>query len=76
MKDNRSAEALAVLDEGLAANPSSATLYREKGRVYDRLGNNQAAVAAYRQYLTLAPTASDARVFRDRMKQLTPAGDS
>ncbi|MBK5255983.1 MAG: tetratricopeptide repeat protein [Vicinamibacteria bacterium] len=71
MKDNLPAEALKVLDAGLAANPSSAALFREKGRVYDRMGNNAGAIAAYREYLRLAPTAADARVFKDRLEQLS-----
>jgi predicted Zn-dependent protease len=76
MKDNRSAEALAVLDEGLAANASSAALLREKGRIHDRLGDNARAIAAYTEYLRLAPTAPDARVFRDRVEQLTAISGS
>jgi tetratricopeptide (TPR) repeat protein len=71
MKDSLSAEAMQVLDEGLALNPASSALYREKGRIHDRLGDNLAAIAAYREYLRLAPTAPDARVFRDRVEQLS-----
>jgi tetratricopeptide (TPR) repeat protein len=71
MKQNRGAEAIAVLDEGIRANAAEPVLYREKGRVMDRLGRNQEAVAAYREYVRLAPNASDIRVFTDRIAELS-----
>ena len=75
MKQNRSSDALRTLDEGLALAPSAALLYREKGRVLDRLNRGAEAITAYREYLRLAPGATDARVFTERITQLTPAGE-
>ena len=73
MKQNRPADALSVLDEGLKDNPSAAILHREKGRVLDRLGRGDEAVVAYREYLRFAaPGASDTRVFVERIAQLSP----
>ncbi|MEO8361031.1 MAG: tetratricopeptide repeat protein, partial [Vicinamibacteria bacterium] len=71
MKQNKSDEALRTLNEGLAQNSSSALLYREKGRVLDRRGNAQEAVAAYREYVRLAPQAADNRTFVERIAQLS-----
>ena len=75
MKQNRPADALKVLDEGLSASPTAALLFREKGRVLDRMGRNQEAIAAYREFLRLDPASAEARVFTDRIQQLsTPVG--
>jgi tetratricopeptide (TPR) repeat protein len=71
MKQNRSADALALLDEGLAANASAAVLHREKGRVFDRLGRDREALAEYREYVRLAPGAPDLRAFNTRIEQLS-----
>jgi regulator of sirC expression with transglutaminase-like and TPR domain len=70
MRDNLAGEGMQVLDDGLEANPSSSALHRAKGRMFDRQGNNAGAIASYREYLRLAPTAPDARVFKDRVEQL------
>lgn len=71
-KQNKPADALTVLDEGLGANAGAALLHRERGRVLDRMGRDQEAVASYREYLRLAPSAVDAKTFRDRIAQLAP----
>ncbi|MEO5761427.1 MAG: tetratricopeptide repeat protein [Vicinamibacteria bacterium] len=76
MKQNKSEDALRTLNEGLARNSSSALLFREKGRVLDRRGNAQEAVAAYREYVRLAPQASDNRTFVQRIAQLSGQSDS
>jgi regulator of sirC expression with transglutaminase-like and TPR domain len=74
MQQNRSDSALQLLDEGLTANPNAALLHREKGRILDRLGNDEAAVAAYREYVRLAPAAADVRIFATRIEQLSGSG--
>jgi len=71
-KQNKPADALALLDEGLRDNAGAALLHRERGRVLDRMGRDQEAVVAYREYLRLSPAAADARTFRDRIAQLVP----
>ncbi len=70
VKQNRSSDALRLLDEGLAANASAAILHREKGRVFDRLGRDGEALAEYREYVRLAPGATDVRAFKTRIEQL------
>jgi tetratricopeptide (TPR) repeat protein len=70
MRRNRPAEAIALLDQGLAADPNAGLLHREKGRVYDRLGRGAEAVASYREYVRLSPGANDVRTFTDRINQL------
>jgi len=73
MKQNRSAEALQVLDEGLQLDANAPILHRERGRILDREGRNAEAVAAYREYVRLSPAASDIRVFSSRIEQLSGA---
>ena len=75
MQQNRSDEALRLLDEGLAAYPNASLLHREKGRILDRLGNDGAAVVAYREYVRLAPAAPDVRIFNTRIEQLSGSGN-
>lgn len=71
-KQNKPGEALALIDEGLRDYAGVALLHRERGRVLDRMGRDQEAVVAYREYLRLAPAAADTRTFRDRIAQLVP----
>ncbi len=71
MQQNRSADALKLLDEGLGANASASILYREKGRILDRLERDEEAVVAYREYVRLAPGAADVRIFNTRIEQLS-----
>ncbi len=71
VKQNRSSDALRILDEGLAANASAAILHREKGRILDRLGRDGEALAEYREYVRLAPGATDVRAFNTRIGQLS-----
>ena len=71
MTQNKADEALRTLNEGLARNPAAPLLHRERGRVLDRRGNAAEAVAAYREYLRLAPGASDVRIFQDRIATLS-----
>jgi tetratricopeptide (TPR) repeat protein len=71
VKQGRPDEAIGLLDEGLRLNANAALFYREKGRVYDRQGRRAEAIAAYREYVRRAPTASDVRTFTVRIDQLT-----
>jgi len=74
MKQNKPDEALQLLDEGLRLDANAATLYRERGRILDRLRRDTEAIAAYRDYVRLSPGASDVRAFTDRIEQLTAMG--
>ena len=77
MKQNKPDEALQLLDEGLKLDPNAATMYRERGRILDRLGRNAEAIAAYQEYVRLSPGASDLRAFTARIEQLSAmAGQS
>jgi predicted Zn-dependent protease len=71
MKQRQPDAALALLNEGIAVDPASPLMYREKGRVLDRTGRPADAVAAYAEYVRLAPGAADLRIFRDRIEQLS-----
>lgn len=75
MKQNKAADALKLLNDGLALDQSAAVLQREKGRVLDRQGDAQGAIEAYRAYLRLAPGAGDQKVFAERITQLTTQPD-
>jgi len=70
VKQNRPQDAIRLLDEGLGVDPKAAILYREKGRVFDRLERNPEAIAAYREYIRRAPEATDLRMFTARIEQL------
>jgi tetratricopeptide (TPR) repeat protein len=74
MKQNQPDQAIALLEEGLQQDANSAVLYREKGRILDRLGRRADAVAAYQQYVRLAPGAVDVQVFTARIEQLSASG--
>jgi tetratricopeptide (TPR) repeat protein len=71
MKQNKPDEALALLDEGLKLDANAGTMYRERGRILDRLGRNAEAIAAYQEYVRLSPGASDLRAFTSRIEQLS-----
>ena len=75
MKQNKPEEALQLLEEGLKLDPKSAVMYREKGRILDRLGNKADAVLAYQQYVRLAPGATDVMAFTARIEQLSASAE-
>ena len=75
MRQDRGAEALALLDEGIRLDAGAGVLYREKGRIFDRQGRNADAVAAYREYIRLSPGATDIQVFTQRIGQLQSPTD-
>ena len=53
-------DAMAAFTKALKANPNYAPAHRGLGSVHMMQGNDAQAVASYRAYLKLAPTASDA----------------
>ena len=53
--------ALSRFQEALKTDPHYAPAYRELGKTYERMGNPQKALAAYRKYLDELPSAQDAR---------------
>jgi tetratricopeptide (TPR) repeat protein len=53
--------ALSRFQEALKTDPHYAPAYRELGKVYERMGQPQKALDAYREYLDELPSAQDAR---------------
>ena len=62
--------ALISLRSALDANPRFAPTSRALGLVYEKLGERNQAVRAYRRYLQLAPGAGDADQIRGRLERL------
>lgn len=71
MKQSRPDEALQLLDEGLTLDADSAMMFRERGRILDRLGRRGEAVVAYREYVSRSPGAVDIQAFTARIEQLS-----
>jgi Flp pilus assembly protein TadD len=63
-------EAVRVLEEGVARTPSAPMLRRSLGSLLERSGKIPEAVAAYREYVRLAPNAEDAKALEDRAASL------
>jgi eukaryotic-like serine/threonine-protein kinase len=59
-RQQRNEEALAVVRQGLLADPEWKDLYNALGIVCMRLGRNEEALAAYQRYLQLAPNDPNA----------------
>jgi Flp pilus assembly protein TadD len=59
-------EAAKVLEEGISRTPTAPMLRRSLGSVLERSGRIQEAVAAYRDYVRLAPNAEDAKTLAAR----------
>jgi tetratricopeptide (TPR) repeat protein len=53
--------ALSRFQEALKTDPHYAPAYRELGKVYEKMGQPQKALDAYRKYLDELPSAQDAR---------------
>lgn len=66
----RCSEALAAFDRAIAQRQKDPTLRRDRGLCHDRLGNPQPAIEDYRAYLSMAPSAPDATMVRDRLAHL------
>ena len=62
--------ALATFQSSLGTNPDYAPTWRGVGLVYEKLGKPKKAKTAFKRYLTLSPSASDAGQIRDRMEKL------
>jgi Flp pilus assembly protein TadD len=64
--------ALSTFRTSLSGAPTFAPTWRGLGLVYEKLGNKVQARSAFRRYLQLAPTASDAAQVRERLERLGP----
>ena len=62
--------ALRSLRTSLAANPRHAPTWRGLGLVFEKMGEKDQARAAFKRYLQLAPSASDADLIRRRLERL------
>ena len=62
--------ALATFRGSLSSNPGFAPTWRGIGLVYEKMGNKDQARSAFKRYLKLAPTASDADQVRERLERL------
>jgi predicted Zn-dependent protease len=63
-------EAIAVLKEGISRTPQQPLLQRQFGSVLERSGNLTDAARAYRDYIQLAPNATDAQELASRADTL------
>ena len=64
--------ALASLRTALAGNPNYPPTWRGLGLVFEKMNEKDQARAAYRRYLQIAPTSSDADQIRSRLDRLGP----
>jgi tetratricopeptide (TPR) repeat protein len=62
--------ALSRFQEALRTDPHYAPAYREMGRVYEKMGQWQKSLDAYRKYLDELPSAKDAREAKDIHKAI------
>ncbi|MCH5238892.1 MAG: hypothetical protein J1F38_01590 [Muribaculaceae bacterium] len=74
VNDNQSDEALAKLNDLIAANPDVANLYGLRGYIYDRLENDDASVADFRKAASL-PTV-DFETLKNASNKLYRVGTS
>jgi tetratricopeptide (TPR) repeat protein len=61
LKRKKYKAALSRFQEALNTDPHYAPVYRELGKVYERMGLWQKSLDAYRKYLDELPSAQDAR---------------
>lgn len=66
-------EAMTLLEAGLQRTPEAPLLHRERASLLERSERWDEAVAAYRQYVSLAPNAPDADAIQDRVAKLEAA---
>ena len=70
LQQNRPADAVAVLREGLEQTPDRSLLYRSLGSLLERTGKVSEAVAAYREYVQRAGDTPDAKEIAQRAAAL------
>ena len=70
LKKKKYKAALSRFQEALKTDPHYAPAYRELGRVYEKMGQWQKALDAYRKYLDELPSAKDAREAKDIHKAI------
>jgi regulator of sirC expression with transglutaminase-like and TPR domain len=63
--------ALGAIDRIVLVDPTLATEFRDRGAVYQRLGQLQAATQDLRRYLRMAPQAQDAEAVRGMLVRMT-----
>ena len=62
--------AIELLREATRLDPDQSLAWRTMGLAFERSGDTQAALAAYRQYIRLAPHGPQADMVRERMGTL------
>jgi len=62
--------AIELLREATRLDPDQSLAWRTMGLAFERSGDTQAALAAYRQYIRLAPHGPQADMVRERMRTL------
>jgi serine/threonine protein kinase len=62
--------AIELLREATRLDPDQSLAWRTMGLAFERSGDTQAALAAYRQYIRLAPHGPQADMVRERMRVL------
>jgi Flp pilus assembly protein TadD len=67
------ADAIRSYKEAVDVSPTHAFGYRGLGLAYAQTGENAAAIAAFREYLRLAPHAKDSALIRKRISGLQTA---
>ncbi len=67
---SRYERAKAQFNQAVSADQKYAPAWRDLGLAYEKLGNKDMAQAAFSRYLSLDPTAPDADLVRQRMKNL------
>ncbi|HKK06056.1 MAG TPA: tetratricopeptide repeat protein [Gammaproteobacteria bacterium] len=72
MQLGRLDESLAAFDRAIAAKPEFAASYANRGIVYDRMGDYQAALADYEHALKLDPKLADGPNWLTRFLRLQP----
>jgi tetratricopeptide (TPR) repeat protein len=70
LKQQKTAEALAVVEEGLQKAPATPLLRRARASLLERSGRIAEAIAEYREYARIAPNSDDARMVTERANLL------
>lgn len=70
--ENKIDEAVAIIDKEVAANPDNAMGYGLMGFVYDRAGNNEKSIEAYRKAASLPNV--DFETLKNSMKKIFRSG--